>query len=86
MLPASRCVHPNGAAVAACFLAPVVAGLLYSEFILACWVAMVIGVPIAVVLDNALRPPGERGIVGALSAAVLARVWPFATAAVAHPA
>lgn len=50
----------RGAVIAPCFLAPVVVGLLYSEFILACWVAAWIGVPLAIVLDFALRPPGER--------------------------
>lgn len=50
----------RGAVIAACFLAPVVAGLLYSEFIFACWVAMFIGVPIAVGLEFAMPPRGER--------------------------
>ena len=50
----------RGAVAAACFLAPVTVGLLYSEFVLAWWVAAWIGTPIAVVLDLALRPPGER--------------------------
>jgi hypothetical protein len=48
------------ALVAACFLAPVVVGLLYSEFILAFWVAGWIGLPLAILLDFALRAPGER--------------------------
>ena len=50
----------RGAVAGACFLAPVVAGLLYSEFILACWVAMYVGVPIAVALELALSPRGTR--------------------------
>lgn len=50
----------RGAVIAACFMAPVVAGLLYSEFIFACWVAVWIGVPIAVGLEFAMLPRGER--------------------------
>jgi hypothetical protein len=50
----------RGAVVAACFLAPVVASLLYSDFIFACFVAMWIGVPIVIGLELALRPSGQR--------------------------
>lgn len=50
----------RGALVAACFLAPVAAGLLYSEFVFAFWVALYVGVPLAVALDLVLRAPGER--------------------------
>ena len=50
----------RGAVTAACFLAPVAAGMLYSEFILGCWVAMYIGVPVMIGVEITLRPSGER--------------------------
>jgi hypothetical protein len=66
----------RGALLAACFLAPVVVGLLYSEFVLACWVAVMIGVPAVLALGYALRAPDERQtsrsilVAGGLSAVV----------------
>lgn len=72
-LHSRRAALLRGAILAACFLAPVVAGLLYSEFVLALWVAVLIGAPLVLVLDYALRPSGERRwsqsllIAGALS-------------------
>ena len=51
-----RCAAPSLGAL----LAPVVVGLLSSELILACWVARYIGVPLAIPLEFALSPPGER--------------------------
>ena len=50
----------RGAVLAACFLAPVAVGMLWSEFVFAFWIAVWIGAPIALALDLALRPAGER--------------------------
>ena len=70
----------RGAVLAACFLAPVAVGMLWSEFVMAFWIAMWIGAPIALALDLALRPAGERRrwrsvlLTGGLSAIVFF-VW-----------
>ena len=55
-----RSVPLRGAVLAACFLAPVAVGMLWSEFVFAMWIAMWIGAPIVLALDLALRPAGER--------------------------
>jgi len=55
-----RSASLRGAVLAACFLAPVAVGMLWSEFVFAFWIAVWVGAPIALALDFALRPAGER--------------------------